>query len=453
MKKELIKLFVILTLITLQIQCQFFGKTEKNDNGLLLALLALNNQGIKVNSAADLAFESNDDYNLNEFGLITTSTLEKWVSNWEANKPKDIRGNLIILQNGSSSAGVIQGNGTNVFSYNFVLDNSNTGFLQTRNNGFVSTVAIIPDGVRTDSLLNIYGIDPVNDLVVLASASSNNIGHYQSTLRAFYALYYWGFDKKHLAVLNGTLGDSGVRGSLPFGANGNTPPNFSNKYSVRQLRTDNTIIQSPLEDVKKLVSNPQDHGIIGIGSGLFIQDARSFGEFQGTHGSGAGYDPIAGTPNSAAGANVTDTRYFGTLKGAVHTPWQELVENSAGYRFKSKAALKSYVLGKGYQAGQTTLQLCRTNYRAQITGFATIAVLGYPTVWYDGGWIEWGNSVSGGGNATLPSGSPFATDSSTYTDRGFHNANANATAKPADLNPSGTTSRQIILDDKAYLRR
>lgn len=436
--------------------CNAIGSSD-GDNpsaNLGLGLLALaqsqTTAPLPVRSTSELAWESNDDYNQNQFGLITTATLERWVSDWNANRPIGISGKLVILQNGdvAGGVGVIQGNGQNVVGYSFDLANATDSFLQTRNNGVVDTVSIIPDGPRMDQVLNRYGIDPVNDLIVLAS-SANNENHYMTTLRAFYSLYYWGVDKRNLAVLNGTLANSGIRGNLRFGSIGNIPPNLQNRYSVRQLRVDNTILQLSLEETKQAVSNPTNHGISTLSGRIFVGDARSAGEYAGTASAGGSYHPVT-APNAVSPAQA-DTRYLGTLKGAIHTPWQVLLNDSAsGFTFKTKSELKTYYEGKGFQSGQTIIQLCKTNYRAQITGFATLGILGYPTTYYDGGWVEWGNLISGGDNPTLPTNSAYKTDLDSVTDNGRYNAAANTTISPNGLNIRATTSKKIILDDKAY---
>lgn len=424
---------------------------NKNQDELIIGLIGIQGNGQRNLSTKELAWESNEDYNVNTYGIITSQTLKKYLEDWKANKPTHISGKLVVLQNTTTvpSWGYLKGDGENTFVYAFDFGSQIDGFIQTRNNGVVSTQAIIPDGERLDNILNLYGIDPLKDLVVFASTSPVE-SHYMTTLRGFYAFYYWGFDKRNLAVLNGTLASSQIRNGLPTHSSPNVPPALDNKYSVRQLKKNHFILQLTLEETKRAVSNPIQHNIQYVSGGIFVSDARSKAEYDGIASAGGAYHPIS-NPN-AIGPAQPDTRYLGTLKGAKHTPWQIFLTGAPNHAFKSKEELKAIYNGLNYNLGDTIIHLCRTNYRAQITGFATLAILGYPTTYYDGGWIEWGNLVAGGVNPTLPSQSPYRTDLPEYTDNGNYNPNANSTPLPEGLNVFATTSRQIILDDIQYKR-
>ncbi|MCG6145883.1 rhodanese [Leptospira bandrabouensis] len=435
------------------------AKKNKDIENLLLAALALSS-GIKVNTAAELAKESNENYNLNEYGLITPSTLGKWVNNWSGSKPSGINGKLVILQNGVNPRGTggtgtqagkeyIGGNGNDVvvYSFNFAsganaLDGGD-GFSQKRNNGLADTISIIADGAHIDKILNQYGIDPANDLVVLVS-TADAANHVQGTLRAFYSFRYWGFDHKNLAFLNGTLPrlidtDGNF---VPFSSTTNTPPGYNNRYSVKSLRVDNTILMLPLEDVIKAVKAPNNVTIPGLTSSIFVSDARSSAsaaEYNGT---------IKSTQSETAGKYVG---FEGRIKGAKDVPWTGLLDTE--HRFKSKADLKAYFDTRGYQVGQTAIQLCRTNNRSQVTGFSYIAILGYPSTYYDGSWIEWGSLTGGGPAPKLPPDSPFRTDIPELSEVITYNVAGDVdTSLPTNLNISATTTRKIIEEDKAYKR-
>ncbi|MCW7468231.1 rhodanese [Leptospira kanakyensis] len=429
------------------------GGAKNNDTkNLLLAALALSS-GIKVNSAAELAKESNDDYNLNEYGLITPSTLGKWVNNWSGTKPAGVNGKLVILQNGASgTAGkeYIAGNGNDVVVYSFTfadgasaLDGGD-GFSQKRSSGLSDTVSIIANGTKVDTILNRYGIDPNNDLVVFVSSANAN-SHVQGTLRGFYTFRYWGFDHKNLAFLNGTLPRLAVTDGnfVPFSSTTNTPPSYTNRYSVKSLRVDNTILMLPVEDVITAVKNPNNVTIAGLTSSVFISDARS------SSGSSNEYNGvIRSTTSEVAGKYVG---FEGRIKGAKELRWTDLLDTE--FRFKSKADLKAYYDGKGYQVGQTAIQLCRTNNRSQVTGFSYIAILGYPSTYYDGSWIEWGSLTGGGPAPKLPSDSPYRTDLPEVSEVITYNVAGDVDPNlPTNLNTFATTSRKIIDEDKAYKR-
>ncbi|TGL50213.1 rhodanese [Leptospira meyeri] len=429
------------------------GANKNNDTeSLLLAALALSS-GIKVNSAAELAKESNDDYNLNEYGLITPSTLGKWVNNWAGTKPAGINGKLVILQNGASATvgkEYIAGNGNDVVVYSFTfadgasaLDGGD-GFSQKRNSGLSDTVSIIANGTKVDSILNRYGIDPINDLVVFVSSANAN-SHVQGTLRGFYTFRYWGFDAKNLAFLNGTLPRLAVSDGnfVPFSSTTNTPPGYTNRYSVRSLRVDNTILMLPLEDVIKAVKDPNNVTVAGLTSSVFISDARSS---SGTSNEYNGV--IKSTASEVAGKYVG---FEGRIKGAKEVKWTDLLDTE--FRFLPKATLKAYYAGKGYQAGQTAIQLCRTNNRSQVTGFSYVAILGYPSTYYDGSWIEWGSLTGGGPAPKLPTDSPFRTDVPELSEVITYNVAGDVDPSlPTNLNTFATTSRKIVEEDKAYKR-
>lgn len=430
------------------------GGNNQNDNNrnLLLAALALSN-GIKVNSAVELAKESNDDYNLNEYGLITPQTLSKWVNNWSGNKPTGINGKLVILQNGPSATvgkEYIAGNGNDVVVYSFTFsDGANAldggdGFSQKRNSGLSDTISIIANGSKVDAILNRFGIDPNNDLVVFVS-SANAANHVQGTLRGFYSFRYWGFDHKNLAFLNGTLPRLvNTDGNfVPFSATTNTPPNLNNRYSVKSLRVDNTILMLPVEDVIKAVKDPNNVNISGITSSVFISDARS------SSGSSNEYNGIVRSTTSEVSGKYVG--FEGRIKGAKDVPWTGLLDSE--HRFKSKADLKAYYEARGYQTGQTAIQLCRTNNRSQVTGFSYIAILGYPSTYYDGSWIEWGSLTGGGPAPKLPSDSPYRTDIPELSEVITYNVAGDVDPNlPTNLNTFATTSRKIIEEDKAYKR-
>ncbi|XDD45626.1 rhodanese [Leptospira sp. WS39.C2] len=430
------------------------GGNNQNDNNrnLLLAALALSN-GIKVNTAVELAKESNDDYNLNEYGLITPQTLGKWVNNWAGTKPNGINGKLVILQNGPSATvgkEYVSGNGNDVVVYSFTfadgasaLDGGD-GFSQKRNSGLSDTVSIIANGAKVDAILNRFGIDPVNDLVVFVS-SANAANHVQGTLRGFYSFRYWGFDHKNLAFLNGTLPRLAVTDGnfVPFSSTTNTPPNLNNRYSVKSLRVDNTILMLPVEDVIKAVKDPNNVNIPGITSSVFVSDARS------SSGSSNEYNGVVRSTTSEVSGKYVG--FEGRIKGAKDVPWTGLLDTE--HRFKSKSDLKAYYDARGYQSGQTAIQLCRTNNRSQVTGFSYIAILGYPSTYYDGSWIEWGSLTGGGPAPKLPSDSPYRTDVPELSEVITYNVAGDVDVNlPTNLNTFATTSRKIIEEDKAYKR-
>lgn len=199
----------------------------------------------------------------------------------------------------------------------------------------------------------------------------------------------------------------------------------------------------PLEDVISAVKAPNNVTIAGLTSSVFISDARS------SSGSSNEYNGvIKSTATEVAGKYVG---FEGRIKGAKEVRWTDLLDTE--FRFKSKADLKAYYAGKGYQEGQTAIQLCRTNNRSQVTGFSYIAILGYPSTYYDGSWIEWGSLTGGGPAAKLPADSPFRTDLPELSEVITYNIASDVDVTlPTNLNTFATTSRKIVEEDKAYKR-
>src|SRR5690606_33659282 len=89
-------------------------------------------------------------------------------------------------------------NGTTVFTY---LSPS-SDWTQVRSNGVIETIQMVPDGASMDALLKKFNIDPRNDMIV-AAMGTGSTGNAMAQGRIWYALRYWGVDKKNLAILNG----------------------------------------------------------------------------------------------------------------------------------------------------------------------------------------------------------------------------------------------------------
>ncbi len=234
---------------------------------------------IPVSTPADLAQVSADDYNLNENGLITESTLKRWKDDWLNQRPAGITGKLVILQvtTGPAGAEYIKPNGLNVFTY---LSPSSE-WIQTRSNGVIETPSVVPDGATMDALLKKYNIDPQTDMIVAAMGTGSN-PNAMAQGRVWYALRYWGVDKKNLAILNGGnqwLDDNlGLPVELlpaDFQATASTAPN-NGQASVKNLLVDNTILQATVGDMMKILpssdTNVQTDGVL-------IWDARSLGQY------------------------------------------------------------------------------------------------------------------------------------------------------------------------------
>ncbi|MDV6237235.1 sulfurtransferase [Leptospira ellisii] len=496
MKLQTLKTAVWTTVILSFLAC------KKSDSGpdnttILGALFAAAQAHIPTSSASDLVNESSADYNENRWGLVTGSTLETWVADWKNNKPSHITGKLVILQSSLANnfaadpvgrSYIKSDNANGVFVYH--LDDFTAGFRfnQQRDTGLIrNSVRYQADGKTADLWLQVYGINLNTDLVVFAVGTANNNGtaytngsQVQDITRGVYWLRYWGADIKHLAILNGDI-RSNFANAAYLSASKDVAPNDNGGFSVRQLRVDNTVITLTVEDVIDIVRNEGAASIPGLTNRQIIVDARPTAQFDQTVGitnTGANHITTAWNDSGApaAGTNGNPKKYvlFETrLKGAKTFPWASLLDSATGYRFKDKNTLAGIFAGTGvggaaYTPGATIVSQCRTNFEAQVNGFASLNILGYPTVFYDGSLVEWTSLVAGYpdvANGTsfnkLPADSKFRTDlpelshapAGTINYNPYENggtANPYVTVAQADVDPSATTSKKAQSEDKAY---
>lgn len=501
---------------------------KKEDNTLLAGLLLFAANQVKVNTATDLVNESADDYNQNNWGLITGQTLNRFVSDWQANKPSHITGNLIILQtdvankaNGGSEAWnpyvkSDAAKGVYVYALNDYkptsLPSGGFRFNQTRDSGlFSNSVRYQANGEFIDDWLNTYGINPAKDLIVFAVGTGNSTnnsedpiagaapvaataaGGVQDITRGVYWLRYWGVDIKNLAILNGNLRSNFSQIYTAQTSSSKSTLPGKGTFTVKSLRVDNTIITSGLEDIYEIAKNNLEAQIPGLTTKQFLIDARPTSQFGAGRSAGvngdttqyitSGYDsagaPVvwgaAGDANSANNAGKTYVPFEGNIKGAISFPWLALfdgindtgtaVDNTAafatGYRYKTKAALKVIFSNKGYTAGATVVSQCRTNFEAQVNGFAALNILGYPSTYYDGSLVEWTALIAGHGTSAInqvPADYKWRTDLASVSVFSYNpqinNTGVVGTAinrvKPAPINLTATTTKKFIQEDKAY---
>ena len=489
--KKQLTILISIPLLVFLLQC----KKEKDDqNTSLLGLLFLANS-LKVNSVSELANESNDDFSKNEYGLIEASKLESWVTNWTANRPSGITGKLTILQTdaanryetGAKSAYVKSDEAKGVYVY--LLDDyqtagtSNFRFNQTRDSGLVkNSVRYQANGAYLDEWLKAFGINLSTDLVVFAvgttttlisnSASGGDLSAYgtagnkatyaggvQDITRGVYWLRYWGADIKHLAVLNGNLYKN-FSSSLTSTTR-STIPNSNGGFSVKQLRVDNTAITIGLEDVINIAKSNSAATVTGLTGKQLIVDARPSAQFNrtttGSWGVAGEYITTAygssGAPsNDATGQAKKYVLFEGNIKGAVTFPWVNLLSSAdTGFKFLSKSELKTLFTNAGYTSGTTIVSQCRTNFEAQVNGFASLNILGYPTTFYDGSLVEW-TSLTANHPVTsfnkISASSPFRTDIDSVSVFSYNTDSSRIQA--AELDTNATTTRKFITEDKAY---
>lgn len=417
-----------------------------------------NNAVSSVATPDSIASESADNYDDNNYGLVTAPTLKNWIDNWSANRPAGITGKLVILQaaDGPASYEFIKPNGSDVFTYSLPGE----AWKETRSNGVIETISMVPSGRAVDALLAKYDIDPAKDMIVCGMGTGNN-GTAMAAGRCWYMFRYWGTPKEHLAMMNGGNGWVGANTVLDgtyFSATGSTPPN-TGTASVKDLPEINFALQATVEDMMNVVP-AMDVNLIN--DGAFIWDARSSGEYSPT---------VLGDVKNTGSAQ-------GHPNGALLLPYSNLLNSTAGYTYKPKAELQAYIngdadlasnafvgsdlapigTGNGYQEGDTVYTYCETTYRAMVTGFATGAILGLPTRFYDGAMYEWhslsnASVVVGGtaGDMILPWDSPWRTDENTWSMFTYaSDLGATDVAARSIVNAYASSANAIINEDLAY---
>ncbi|OJZ18308.1 MAG: hypothetical protein BGP21_03850 [Thiobacillus sp. 65-29] len=440
---------------------------------------------IPVSTPAQIAQESAADYNDNVNGLITAATLKRWKDDWLNQRPAGITGKLVILQvsAGPTSAdnsayaantAYIKPNGVNVFTY---LSPS-SDWIQTRSNGVIETPSMVPDGASMDALLKKFNIDPKNDMIV-AAMGTGSTSNAMNQGRIWYALRYWGVDKKNLAILNGgnswlTAGTQTFPATLTgtdFQAAASVPPN-NGHASVKDLLVDNTQLQATLGDMLAILPS-SDTNVLN--DGVFIWDARSRDQYSAAQTDNAGNFPaLACAPG---GSTAICTQNSGSRQGhpfgALQLDYTNMLVAAEGFRYKDKAALQSYLdgnvsgagfiagdyqsvgVGNAYQPNDVVYTYCETTFRAMITGVVSGVILGKPTRFYDGAMVEWNSLTPGSvrldstGNAILPENSPWRTDLKSF----YIAAAPEPTAFVAQryiTNAYANSSNAIINADKAY---
>lgn len=414
--------------------------------------------GATAAKVTDIPQVSADNYDDNVNGLITGNTLKRWIDNWEASRPAGITGRLVVLQTSTGEAG-----------YEFIASNANVStylvasseWIESRSNGVIETISMVPSGRVIDTFLAKYGIDPAKDMIVCAQGTAGNFNSMKMG-RCWYMFRYWGTAKEHLAVLNGGNQWIGTNTDLlpaDFSATASAPP-LNGTASVKDLPQINMVLQASLEDMMVIVP-AQDVNLLK--DGIFIWDARG----NGTPGTGSNeYSPDDDTDFRNAGSTQ------GHPNGALMLQYTSILNTSEGHTYKSKAEIQSYLdgnsdtngdgfagadlmgvgAGNAYQSGDVVYTYCETTYRAMITGIATGVIMGLPTRFYDGAMYEWhslSNVVASDGNAILPWDSPWRTDKGSismflqYSD-------------PAGINPRNITNayaasaNAIINEDLSY---
>ncbi len=418
----------------------------------------LGKSGATPAKITDIPQTSADNYNDNVNGLITGNTLKRWIDDWEANRPAGITGRLVILQTSTGEAG-----------YEYIAENANVStylvgpgeWIESRSNGVIETISMVPSGRVIDTFLAKYGIDPTSDMILCTQGTAGNFNSMKMG-RCWYMFRYWGTKKEHLAILNGGnewIGNNTDLVQADFSDTASTPP-LNGTVSVKDLPEINMVLQATLEDMMDIVP-AQDVNLLN--DGVFIWDARG----NGTPGTGSNeYSPDDDTDFRNAGSTQ------GHPNGALMLQYTDILNTSEGHTYKSKAEIQAYLdgntdsggagfagadlmgvgAGNAYQDGDVVYTYCETTYRAMITGIATGVIMGLPTRFYDGAMYEWhsmSNVVASDGNAILPWDSPWRADKNSIS-MFLQYSDPTGIAPRNITNAYAKSANAIINEDLAY---
>jgi len=471
---------------------------------------------VTVNTPAMLAQASADNYDENVNGLVTAATLKRWKDDWAGERAKlGLTGKLIVFQ---VTAGPIEGmdptkavSATNPANPDaaistkhapyikpgsanvFVYLSPSSEWIQTRSNGVIESQSVVPDGAQMDGLMKKYNIDPANDMIVVAMGTGSN-PNAMGQGRVWYALRYWGMDKKNLALLNGGnqwVVNNGLT-AADFQYTANTPTNDGIK-SVKNLKVDNTQLQATVEDMLRILPSTDTNV---KNDGVLIWDARSMSQYSAGEMVEFSEDTNSDTAGSQSCTTgfctpVNPNNYMWTFQfggsrqghpnGTMQVQYTHFLDPAKGYSYRPKAFLAkllnggattaqdvadgnatvagvgfvdgTYGLvgeGNAYQPGDTLYVYCETTFRAMITGMASTVILGKPTRFYDGAMVEWNSltyTTDKNGNNILPSDSPWRTDLRSF----YRLATSNTLVNTRTItNAYATSTNAGVNADKAY---
>jgi len=397
-------------------------------------------------------------------GIISEETLISYIDNWEANKPEDTTGRLIIFQAGSTSSGkFLKHDDKDVLVYEIPAGGAcDPSYM--RHDGMTNIPGALLSGQYVDGMINMFAIDPEKDYVVFAVGKGSTT--MREVVRSWWVLKYWGWDDDRLSFLSGSVdydfsASSGLSNYLVDTA---TPPLAQSEYTQYSMKTVNNLqtgLQTYLAEMMEIAA-------LDDKTGYFIADARGTSEYTGEKSSRFSDDLLCG-PNRDEKCLMP---LQGHIRGAVDFPYTDLIvmddqkeditgdgvidENDASFKFRTTAELEKIYEEKGYKKGDKIITYCRTGRKATLVTL-TASALGYPVSMYDGSWVQWGELAGGRtdvkGTEILPVNSHLNLDDPKYTEV-TNRIDPEYTQSSAiyDINLDATTSNKIIEEDTAYMQ-
>jgi len=403
------------------------------------------------------------NYDQRESGIISAKTLASYIENWKENRPKGVKGKLVVFQAGATSDGkFLQHNDSDVMVYQIPAGGAcDPSYM--RHDGISNIPGALLDGPHVDGMINMFGIDPENDYVVFAVGEGSTT--MREVVRSWWVLAYWGWPKERLSFLSGSVTydfskSSGLSGYLVDAPTPPLDPSQYTHYSMKSLDNLQADLQTYIAQMMEVAAKDNKKG-------YFIADARGTDEYSATKRSR--------TADKNCGPNHDEQCYSpmqGHIRGAVDFPYTDLLimddqtedlngdgvidKKDASYKFRSPDDLKRIYADKGYKRGDKIITYCRTGRKATLIGITAYAVLDYPVSMYDGSWIQWGemaDRVDVDGNEIVPTDSHLNLNTAKYTEViEYVDPEYTQSAAPYEIDLDATTSNKIIEEDEAYMQ-
>ncbi len=412
-------------------------------------------------SPEQISIKSHPDYTQNDHGIITASTLNRWLNDWQHTKPKGVEGRLIVLQAGKTrfddNRTFLPHNDKDVFVYG-IPGAGSCDPSYTRFDGISNTPGAMITGALIDRNINAFQINPAKDYVVIAM-SQGSVG-IRELARTMWSMIYWGWDLNRIAFLNGSVEYNYFNKKEMLVATPSPFPKPEHQYHMSSLGVDRTSLHIYLDEMKQIAA--------GDKKGIFLVDARGTAEYTGAKKSA--------TKTKTCGADHKQQCYSafrGHIRGAINFPYTDLLvmddekcdinhdgkidKMDASYKFKSYDELKKIYACKGYKPGDRVIAYCRTGRKATLITLTSTLVLGYPVRMYDGSWMQWGSLASTKDtncNLILDPDAKARTDLPKYSCiLGYNNPLDVEPRETYDIHPDATHAQQIKIEDQAYLKQ
>lgn len=372
-----------------------------------------------------LATRSSDDFGQNEAGLIATSRLERWLGDWSANKPTAVKGELIVLQFDATASGapwLAKQEGVRTYQAAEL-----TRLMEPRNNGIAAIGTVPSNGIRIDSFMRRFALQPNEDFVLFVTGEATP-DSMAVLARAWLAFRYWGWNHANLGLLNGSV--SSLPASLRAEAADAHP--FTGQTRIDTVNNDHFVLLADLAAVRSA---------IGVEP---IVDVREAAEFEGR---ALGVTTFDSTCLDTSPCSAT---FSGRIASSLNVPASTLQH--------ADGTLRSL---RELDAATASLDRTRTAYLYDLDGhesavaaFAFVGVLGQPTRWYAASFIEWGAMNASHPNAglrALPANSPWRTDDFPALTEGANDwATIEQGIRPLVFDPRASSSDGVQQSDVAY---